>query len=1179
MTRTITQQLFGNRTLLASFLFAFVALMLANQSAWALSGGIAGRTNLSGGAGCTGGGCHSDQAADGGMLVTISGPTSLLAGAVGNYTVTSTKASLGSGVKMGVNIATNSGTLSESAANLIISGSEIIHNQPSGALNLTNAGGSASYSFSYTMPAGAAPGSNHTLYAVSRLGFGGAWNHAANFTVTTATPPPVITSAATASGTVGSFFSYTITATNSPTSFSASGLPSGLSRSGATISGTPTTAGTFNATISASNASGSDTNALTVTISKANQSINFPAQSVPSQPYSAGGAFGISPLATATSGLAIGYSSATPSVCSVSGVNVTIQSAGTCTITASQAGDANWNAATSVQRSVTITPLSQSIFFPAQTPALRTFVSGATFSINPLATGGASGNPVVYASASPTVCTVTGTNVTMASTGFCTVTANQAGNTNYTAAAQVQQSIQLAAASYTVTPSAAPGGSISPVTPIIVLPGQVVGFSVFADPGFVASVGGTCGGSLVNTVYTINPAAADCTVIAAFTPVSPVNFVATGSMSLGRYAHAALKLATGNVMVTGGVGIEMIDNVESYSPATGAWSKMAPMLTPRAQHAALVIDKSGTVLVMGGDRAPGFRGRSVEIYNPLTKSWSQFPSLNQSRVGSAAALVNNVVYITGGNNSEFEAYNLAAGAGGAWGVGPSMSVARFGHAMFADKAGLLVIAGDRAPHTVEFYSFVKNAWSGRASVPSAHEDQFAAAELADRRILVTGGTSSGSATSAAALYDRGADAWTVVAPMLEPRNAHTLTLLPDGRVLATGGERNGLKLFTAEIYDPASNVWSSAGNFVAARSAATATLLDDGRVLIAGGETSLGASALADLYVGPPALPRAAKGDLNGDGKSDVLAQSVDGSVVGLLMNGATSVGSATLLGPGTGFTVTHTGDLNGDGKADLLWRDVTNGSIVAWLMDGLSVTQGIGFAGAGSPWRINQVADFDGDGKADLLWRHDDGSIAVWLMDGLSLRGSALLLGPNTVWTVSHVGDLNGDGKADILWRHSDGSVAAWLMNGTTVTAGTSLLGPNGIWTHIDGTVAQWQMDGLVVSSGAVILGAGSGYSVSHVGDFNGDGKADLLWRASDGAVVGWLMNGGTVTAGAVLLGGSSGYRVMQLRDVNGDGKADLVWRNEVGAAAGTITVWTMNGLTITAGANITSPAFNVVP
>ena len=66
---------------------------------------------------------------------------------------------------------------------------------------------------------------------------------------------PVITSATSASGTVGSAFSYQIVATNSPTSYSATGLPAGLSVNTATglISGTPTAAGISTAALGATN--------------------------------------------------------------------------------------------------------------------------------------------------------------------------------------------------------------------------------------------------------------------------------------------------------------------------------------------------------------------------------------------------------------------------------------------------------------------------------------------------------------------------------------------------------------------------------------------------------------------------------------------------------------------------------------------------------------------------------------------------------------------------------------------------------------------------------------------------------------------------------------------------------------------------------------------------------------
>jgi hypothetical protein len=79
---------------------------------------------------------------------------------------------------------------------------------------------------------------------------------------------PVITSATTASATVGSTFSYQITATSSPNSYRATGLPAGLTVNTRTglISGTPTAAGTSTVTLSASNYGGSGRATLTLSV-------------------------------------------------------------------------------------------------------------------------------------------------------------------------------------------------------------------------------------------------------------------------------------------------------------------------------------------------------------------------------------------------------------------------------------------------------------------------------------------------------------------------------------------------------------------------------------------------------------------------------------------------------------------------------------------------------------------------------------------------------------------------------------------------------------------------------------------------------------------------------------------------------------------------------------------------
>ncbi len=114
-----------------------------------------------------------------------------------------------------------------------------------------------------------------TITATSQDG-----NKTAISAITVKAIAPVITSAATASGKVGTAFSYTITASNTPTSYAATGLPANVSVNvtSGLISGTPAVAGTYNATVSAINAGGSGSKAVVITIapSTTNTSVNEP---------------------------------------------------------------------------------------------------------------------------------------------------------------------------------------------------------------------------------------------------------------------------------------------------------------------------------------------------------------------------------------------------------------------------------------------------------------------------------------------------------------------------------------------------------------------------------------------------------------------------------------------------------------------------------------------------------------------------------------------------------------------------------------------------------------------------------------------------------------------------------------------------------------------------------------
>src|SRR5581483_11728330 len=175
---------------------------------------------------------------------------------------------------------------------------------------------------------------------------------------------------------------------------------------------------------------------VSLNVLKANQSITFGAL--------AGKTFGNADFnvsATASSGLSVSFGAS--GNCTVSGNTVHLTGAGSCTITASQAGNSNYNAATDVPQTFSIAKANQTITFG--TLADKTF-GEADFNVSATASSGlnvsfgATGN-----------CTVSSNVVHLTGAGACTITASQAGDSNYNAATNVARSFNIAKANQLIT--------------------------------------------------------------------------------------------------------------------------------------------------------------------------------------------------------------------------------------------------------------------------------------------------------------------------------------------------------------------------------------------------------------------------------------------------------------------------------------------------------------------------------------------------------------------------------------------------------------------------------------------------------------------------------------------------------------------------------------------------------
>ena len=234
--------------------------------------------------------------------------------------------------------------------------------------------------------------------------------------------------------------------------------------------------------------------------------------------------------------------------------------------------------------------------------------------------------------------------------------------------------------------------------------------------------------------------------------------------------------------------------------------------------------------------------------------------------------------------------------------------------------------------------------------------------------------------------------------------------------------------------------------------------------------------------------------DFNGDGKQDLLIVDVDGSMSVALSNGdGTFAAPKKLALPALNCVVGYaaTGDLNGDGKTDVVVAYVgdaacggtggTASGYFAALGNGDGTFQTPVFTAYGSELYSVTLADMNLDGNLDLLL--DDapfqvgGTFSVDLLpgngDGTFAPGTAI----SSNYLVSQViaGDYNGDGKPDLILLQEGEELA---INDNDQTAGVLLLPGRG-----DGTFG-----------GVSQVGTGNFFLNGSLTDVNGDGQPDLV-------------------------------------------------------------------------------------
>ncbi|QKV79120.1 FG-GAP-like repeat-containing protein [Amycolatopsis sp. Hca4] len=270
-------------------------------------------------------------------------------------------------------------------------------------------------------------------------------------------------------------------------------------------------------------------------------------------------------------------------------------------------------------------------------------------------------------------------------------------------------------------------------------------------------------------------------------------------------------------------------------------------------------------------------------------------------------------------------------------------------------------------------------------------------------------------------------------------------------------------------------------------------------------------------------------GDFTGDGKDDIatFTRGTTGDAFAAASDGTKFVGTTQQWNDNLAFgsEVPLSGDFNGDGKVDaVVFKRGTSGDVVVALSDGTKYgTPALWHDFFGINDEIPAVGDFNGDGKDDIaiFKRGSTADVFVALSDGTKFGTAALwhdFFGINN--EQPYVGDFNGDGRDDIavFTRGTAGDVFVALSDGT----------------KFSGTSVKWH-DNFAFND-----------EIPAVGDFNGDGKDDIavFTRGTAGDVFVALSDGTKFTGTSVKWHDNFAFNdeIPAVGDFNGDGKADVV-------------------------------------
>jgi hypothetical protein len=349
--------------------------------------------------------------------------------------------------------------------------------------------------------------------------------------------------------------------------------------------------------------------------------------------------------------------------------------------------------------------------------------------------------------------------------------------------------------------------------------------------------------------------------------------------------------------------------------------------------------------------------------------------------------------------------------------------------------------------------------------------------------------------------------------------------------------------------------------------------------------------------------------DLDADGKSEIIVtgQYSSSSHLSVLKNNS-SVGNISFAAPAllsnvSGPFTVAVGDLNGDGKPDLVAASAFTNSIVVKRNTSTSGVPGfsstLDYFTTGSYPEGVSITDFDGDGKPDVVATNNQGN-SVSVLRNISSGGGISFAGhvdytvgasPNYVTC----GDLDGDGRAEIITANTSSDYVSVLKNiiganvAPAITSFTPGTGANGTTVTITGSNFNWTTAVKFGGVNATSFTINSNTSITAIVGPGASGDVSVTTQYGTAVLAGFVFNGPIINSFTPTLGetgstiGITGENFLGATSVKFGGveaasftinSATSIFAVVANGANGDVTVTTPNGTATRPGFSFNVPA-----